>query len=52
MLIQPGMMLFMHAILVDAPANLAMSLGHTVVITDTGGDVLTRHPLDYHVGRR
>ena len=52
MLIQPGMVLFMHAILADAPANLAMSLGHTVVITDTGCDVLTRRHLDYHVGRR
>ncbi len=48
-LAQPGMVLFMHAILVDAPANLAMSLGHTVVITDSGRDVLTQHPLDYHV---
>lgn len=50
-LAQPGMVLFMHAILVDAPANLAMSLGHTVVITDTGREVLTRHNLDYHVCR-
>ncbi len=50
-LAQPGMVLFMHAILVDAPANLAMSLGHTVVITDTGREVLTRHHLDYHVCR-
>lgn len=46
---RPGMVLFLHAILVDAPANLAMSLGHTVVITDTGREVLTRHPLDYQV---
>lgn len=48
---RPGMVLFMHAILVDAPANLAMSLGHTVAITDTGREVLTRHRLDYHVCR-
>jgi Xaa-Pro dipeptidase len=48
---RPGMVLFMHAILVDAPANLAMSLGHTVVITDMGREVLTRHPLDYYVCR-
>jgi Xaa-Pro dipeptidase len=50
-LAQPGMVLFMHAILVDAPANLAMSLGHTVVITDTGREVLSQHPLTYHVCR-
>jgi Xaa-Pro dipeptidase len=48
---RPGMVLFMHAILVDAPANLAMSLGHTVAITDSGREVLTRHPLAYHVYR-
>ncbi|MEE8301664.1 MAG: M24 family metallopeptidase, partial [Candidatus Tectomicrobia bacterium] len=48
---QPGMVLFMHAILVDAPTNLAMSLGHTVAITDTGREILTRHSLDYHVCR-
>jgi Xaa-Pro dipeptidase len=49
MLAQPGMVLFMHAILVDAPANLAMSLGHTVVITDTGREVFSQLPLAYHV---
>ena len=29
-----GMVTFLHAILIDAPANLAMSLGHTVAMTD------------------
>jgi Xaa-Pro dipeptidase len=38
----PGMVLFLHAILVDAPHNLAMSLGHTIVITDTGAERLSR----------
>jgi Xaa-Pro dipeptidase len=46
---EPGMVLFMHAILADADAMLAMSLGHTVVITDTGADVLSQHPLDHVV---
>jgi Xaa-Pro dipeptidase len=46
---QPGMVLFMHAILVDAAANLAMSLSHTVVIAETGRDVLSHSPLDYYV---
>jgi Xaa-Pro dipeptidase len=46
---EPGMVLFMHAILADADAMLAMSLGHTVVVTDTGAEVLSRHPLDHVV---
>ena len=28
--VKPGMMLFLRAILIDAPNNLAMSLGHTI----------------------
>jgi Xaa-Pro dipeptidase len=39
---RPGMVLFLHAILVDAPNNLAMSLGHTVLITETGSESLSR----------
>ncbi|MCL4765007.1 MAG: Xaa-Pro peptidase family protein [Hyphomicrobiaceae bacterium] len=38
----PGMVLFLHAILIDAPNNLAMSLGHTIAITETGAEVLSR----------
>jgi Xaa-Pro dipeptidase len=38
----PGMVLFLHAILIDAPRNLAMSLGHTVTIASTGVEVLSR----------
>jgi Xaa-Pro dipeptidase len=38
----PGMVLFLHAILIDAAKNLAMSLGHTITITSTGAEVLTR----------
>ena len=45
----PGMVLFLHAILIDAPNNLAMSLGHTIVITPTGAEVLSRLTPDYHV---
>jgi Xaa-Pro dipeptidase len=46
---EPGMVLFMHAILANADAMLAMSLGRTVVVTDSGADVLSRHPLDHVV---
>src|SRR5262249_50926562 len=38
----PGMVLFLHAILIDAPNNLAMSLGHTVLVTPAGAEVLSR----------
>lgn len=46
---RPGMVLFLHAILVDAPRNLAMSLGHTILITDSGCDILSRLPPEYTV---
>jgi len=38
----PGMVLFLHAILIDAAENLAMSLGHTITITARGAEVLSR----------
>jgi len=44
-----GMVLFLHAILIDAARNLAMSLGHTIVIGATGAEVLSRLPTDYIV---
>jgi Xaa-Pro dipeptidase len=46
---RPGMVLFLHAILVDAPNNLAMSLGHTIVITERGAEPLSRLAPDYSV---
>jgi Xaa-Pro dipeptidase len=46
----PGMVLFLHAILIDAPANLAMSLGHTIVVTESGAEVLSRLTPDYFIG--
>lgn len=45
----PGMVLFLHAILIDAPKNLAMSLGHTIVLTATGAEVLSRLTPEYTV---
>jgi Xaa-Pro dipeptidase len=46
---RPGMVLFLHAILIDAPNNLAMSLGHTIAITDSGAEVLSRLKPQYVV---
>lgn len=47
----PGMVLFLHAILIDADAGQAMSLGHTIVITEDGREVLSQLTPDYHVCR-
>lgn len=47
MLAAPGMVLFLHAILVDAEAELAMSLGHTIVVTDGAPEVLSRLKPEY-----
>lgn len=44
-----GMVLFLHAILIDAGKNLAMSLGHTLVITPSGAEVLSRLKPEYTV---
>jgi len=49
MLAKPGMVLFMHSMLADASAGLAMSLGHTVVITETGREVLSKLALELPV---
>ncbi len=46
---EPGMVLFLHAILVDAPRNLAMSLGHTILITQSGSEALSRLAPEYSV---
>ena len=45
----PGMVLFLHAILIDAPKNLAMSLGHSITITSAGAEVLSRLEAAYTV---
>ena len=47
----PGMVLFLHAILIDAPKNIAMSLGHTITVTETGAEVLSRLEHEYTVCR-
>jgi Xaa-Pro dipeptidase len=44
-----GMVLFLHAIVIDAAKNLAMSLGHTIVLTSTGAEVLSRITPEYTV---
>ena len=44
----PGMVLFPHAIIGDQAAGLAVGLGHTLLITDDGPEVLNQVPLELH----
>ena len=44
---RPGMVLFLHAMLPDTERGLAMSAGYTILITDTGCEVLSRVPLEF-----
>ncbi|MCK6453471.1 MAG: Xaa-Pro peptidase family protein [Alphaproteobacteria bacterium] len=46
---RPGMVLFLHAILIDADKNLAMSAGHTIAITANGREALSRLAPEYRV---
>lgn len=41
-----GNVFFLHMILNDAEAGLAMSYGHSVLVTETGVERLSRHDLD------
>jgi len=45
-LMQAGQVFFLHMILMDSDAGLAMTLGHSVLVTETGVERLSRHSLD------
>jgi Xaa-Pro dipeptidase len=49
LLAAPGMVLFLHAILVDATRNLAMSLGHTIIVGQQRAEVLSGLDTGYMV---
>lgn len=49
-LAMPGMVFFLHMILMDSGANRAMTLGQTVQVTAGGAERLSRLPLDLVVG--
>ena len=49
MLAAPGMVLFLHAILVDRDAGLAMSLGHTIVVQDDKPEILSGLTPEYTI---
>lgn len=42
----PGMVFFLHMILMDSEANLAMTLGETVIVADGAPERLSRMPLE------
>lgn len=39
----PGQVFFLHMILMDSDAGLAMTLGHSLLLTETGPERLSRH---------
>jgi Xaa-Pro dipeptidase len=45
-IMQAGQVFFLHMILMDSEAGLAMCLGHSVLVTDDGVERLSRSPLD------
>jgi Xaa-Pro dipeptidase len=43
---EPGMVFFLHCIVVDSGRGVAMSLGHTCLVTGAGREVLSAQPLE------
>jgi Xaa-Pro dipeptidase len=43
---EPGMVFFLHMILMDSERGIAMCPGQTVVVTERGAEVLSKRPLD------
>ena len=46
LIIKPGMVFFMHMILMDSKAQLAMNLGETYLVTEDGNERLGKQKLD------
>ncbi len=46
LIMQAGQVFFLHMILMDSDTGLAMCTGHSVLVTDTGVERLSRQPLD------
>ncbi len=46
--LQPGMTLFPHVMLGDMDEGVAAGVGYTILITETGAEVLSRLPLELH----
>ena len=48
--LQPGMVFFMHMILMDSDNQLAMNLGETYLVTNSGNERLGKKKLDLVIG--
>ena len=46
LIIKPRMVFFMHMILMDSEEQLAMNLGETYLVTETGNERLGKQKLD------
>ena len=46
LIIKPGMVFFMHMILMDSEAQLTMNLGETYLVTKNGHERLGKQKLD------
>ena len=46
LIIKPGMVFFMHMILMNSELQLAMSLGETYLVTETGNERLGKQKLN------
>lgn len=49
-LVEAGMVIFVHIIIFDSDSGLAMTLGRTVAVAESGPEVLSRAPLDFVIG--
>jgi len=47
---EPGMVFFLHMILMDSASGTAMTLGRTSLVTERGAERLSRMPLEMVVG--
>ena len=43
---EPGMVYFLHCIVADSDRGVAMSLGRTCLVTETGREVLSTQPFE------
>ena len=46
MIAEKNMVFFLHMILMDSDSGNAMCFGHTVLVTDSGCECLSRHPFE------
>ena len=49
-ILAPGMVFFMHMILMDSENQLAMNLGETYLVTNSGNERLGKKKLDLVIG--